>query len=359
MDECPLGETRKALTDMAAGWLDEGACKSLWRDQVRRDVSDEEWEELWLQATGAPNGEEGYQTPLQALEDLRQAADRLRRTWGGTKRETVIETLPPKRWSAFQLSRFRIYEGRIRRARELFGLDGPVDYALVPDLLKVAEAAQSWPSEPCESVRLWFVDEFPNEWNSVLVYLPDEFSEHCYPMEPKDAPTFASDQEQARWETAWRSFRLPYLWEVVHAISGQTGAHEFGVLHYILCGGVPVVPWISAQVLPPSGEGYGQWVQIKVGGLTVRPEEVAAAYKSARHTWQEDWGMNPRFPVFRRTSADGEEMVQFSRPLRAMRPRMSWSDIRSRWNAEHPDQQYGPTFERLCRRHAEKLGVDL
>ena len=354
---------------MAAGWQDEETCRALWQGQVGRDIGDEEWAQLWLQATGAPDWEAGYATPLQALESLAQTADLIRRTWGGTKRETVIETLPPKRWSAFQSSRFRVYERTIERVRELFGLDGPVDYAQVPTLLKEAEAAQSWPNQPCESVRLWFVDEFPNEWNSVLAYLPDEFSEHCYPMEPKDTPTqwgdarralFASEEERAQSEDAWRAFRLPYLWEVLHEIGVQTGAHEFGILHYMLCGGVPVVPWISAQVLPVAGEGYGQWVEIKVGALTVRPEEVAAAYKSARHTWEEDWGTNPQLPVFCRTSADGEEIVKFSKPLRTMRPRMPWSEIGSRWNTEHPDQQYdASSFERLCRRHAKRLGVDL
>jgi len=336
--------------------LTETECRDMWERESGRTIADEEWDQLYLVALGTGPDDASFSTPGQALSALRDATARLARTWGGGDRTPVLYSVdPPKRWESFQLSRFARFAVDAARARRLFGLDGPVKYDLVPDLLKCAEHDQGWPGTPCEVARLWFVDDSFDGWGSVLVCLTDEES---WPSGEANI-AFVSETERAEWAAAWRKLRLQVLWDLVEQVVDQTGTTAFGALHWALCDSVPGVPWISVEARPAFGtDGWNSWMQINVGSFSVRPDEVADAYGRAQKRLLSDFGTDSRAPRFGRTTTAGDEKVTFCRPLRSAG--MTWPEITEEWNEKHPDQRYDAgSFSRVCRRHAKRLGMDL
>jgi hypothetical protein len=343
------GHIRYRLSDLSKGreMLDEQQVRQLWDMKLGAPMSDEDFENRKALALGPDDEAElRFGSPEQALQELSRLEATLAAMAGAQARERSVDTAPPSRWAPFQAEHFRaLFDADVLHVRALFGLSEPLGPENVPAALYAAESDQEWPAAPCEVVRLWFYDsrQFPRP-GTVLVYRSEPVSS----AGPPKWPTLAEIEEQGRRN------RLAELYGLAERMGLLTGIGVSAAVYYVLCGGDPAVPWLSAFARPGWNAGERAWLELRIGSLEARPEEVAALYKRARAEVLEQDAERPAGPIFRRVPPGAEELVAFCE--KRLRDGEAWDEIARAWTVENPSRPYnsGDTLGRVYRRYVGK-----
>jgi hypothetical protein len=299
-----------------------------------------------------------FATPQDALDAFRQVRNIGSRVWGvavdDERSRVVVELEPPRSWHKFQQRYFDHFFGTsVAEVRGLFGLTAShlLGEADIPEAVAETVHEQVWPSgvlgvgdlgngrfSPVATLR--YPDPAERFGASVLVYV-GKATDYRPLLDASPDPAGAYD----------RATRLFRLWSTVNMLHVLTSISELDAVRYILSGSIPMVPWVDAG--GTEADGYGQ-VQVIVGSLDVRPEEVAAAYSKVRRRLM--GGFDTRW-AFTRSAPTSEERVRFCHPLRQMDKPMPWNDIVARWNSKHPDNTYqdGDTLSRVYRRDLDTI----
>ncbi|MDZ4064490.1 MAG: hypothetical protein U1E22_07465 [Coriobacteriia bacterium] len=320
--------------------LGEDRIRELWEEQRGEPIDDDAFEAMRAVYLGADDTELVFNTPREALDAQCEVEDRLRRAARARENKpgsVRLELDPPRGWSSFQQRRFdTIFGDQVGQVRALFGLspDAAVELNEIPRLLLEAAREQEWPPIPIVDVKCGQL-YFHGDPASGLVDVPV-----CREPSEGDAPG--------------KKRRLAELYTLTRQMYGTAGIRDSYAIEYILGGVPPWAPWIDAEWMALGGdEGL---VELKIGSLDVKPEEVAAAYARAR---REALALSAGKPVvaFRRGGPSAKELIDFCEPLRSKLKPVPWEDIAERWNEAHPDREYknGDALSRVYRRYIDTL----
>lgn len=308
--------------------IDEVSARKLWEDEIQRPVSDEDWENLKSLLLGVLRGELAtdpdrdvvFETPSQALEELRAAEARARLTWP-LSLDWSSPVAPPDSWSRYsgQVLQSRLMTQLRQSALKMLGLEGPIlPHEVAPFLARLA-SAQVWPKTPCE-VR-----------NATLPNFDPDGSVNGFTR----ILAFASGKNQA----LYTALGLAKMLEDDMGIGAPLG------LYWLLTAISITLPWIKTS-------SNGGPIRMVIPSREVRPEEVASAYARARAAAEgevasELYGL---MAGYRRAARTGEDLAMFCASRRAIGLR--WQEIAELWNEAHPERTFasGDTLSRVYRR---------
>ncbi len=246
---------------------------------------------------------------VYADEDVSRAVDYFRRTVQLPERLGL-----PGDWCDRSRAMFDRFEADAQDARHLLGQAEPVPWEDLEVLLQsVAD------DEAQDGDRDGLTYAVPGDrWARAILIRRGTNEERIMQALAADAATLRL--ELAQTNRLWR------VWTSARRIANTIGCEPAAALTFLLCGVVPLLPWVSVWSHRTKSDTAGALVRftIKVGSPEVPAADVAAAYRAAvgkenafRDALLLDWYL-------------------------ARKPRGSgaWSAFFGEWNAAHPQWNY-------------------
>lgn len=345
--------------------INEAEARRLWELQLGQALSDDDWELYRAVILGADEAELIYPTPQAALDALSDAQAAIARLAGEPTADRVTID-PPRGWFAYQKRRVEHrFSNELYAVRVALGLQGRLlqeqdipsflEHLLTTGLSDTDEAAERGglsafaEQVTSDAVRadhsLAYWHPVRNTVMLVPLFTRAEWQSWCdyYGIAISNRRTHNDNQDA-----------LDHLRQISDLIESFTGMTQPDAVRFILCGGVPNVPWVYGHARPLPDE-YEDMLVINVGSLAVEPDEVASAYRKARDVARSRKRVAAVEWAFARVTRQGEQVVTFCKPRRDAK--MKWDEIFKEWNAAHPEQAFDEvdTLSRYYRRQIDKL----